>query len=184
MLGKGMMRSKVVTGKCRFSYANLFTPRAMGEGQVLKYSVCLLIPKEDRETLFKINKAIYEVTMAGAELWGGKIPNNLKTPLRDGDEDEEKVNKPEYAGYYFINTVSKNKPGVVDKNLKEISDSQKLYSGCYGKASIYFYPYCQGEKIGIGCGLWNVQKLEEGEPLGARRRPEDDFEASDDDILG
>ncbi len=79
--------TKVVTGRIRMSSANLFTPRAMVEGQDPKYSLCVLIPKSDKETVNKINSAIDVAKKAGASLWGGKIPANLKTPLRDGDEE-------------------------------------------------------------------------------------------------
>lgn len=176
--------TKVVTGKIRMSYANLFTPRAMVEGQDPKYSLCVLISKSDKETVNKINSAIDAAKKAGASLWGGKIPTNLKTPLRDGDE--ERPDQEEYAGHYFLNATSKQKPGVVDKSLNEILDTTEVYSGCYGRVSLNFYAFNQAGNKGIGCGLQNVQKLADGESLAGRTRAEDDFDAVDDedDILG
>lgn len=176
--------TKVVTGKIRMSYANLFTARAMVEGQDPKYSLCVLIAKNDKETVNKINAAIDAAKKAGASLWGGKIPTNLKTPLRDGDE--ERPDQAEYAGHYFVNATSKQKPGVVDKNLNEILDQTEVYSGCYGRVSLNFYAFNQAGNKGIGCGLQNVQKLADGESLAGRTRAEDDFDAVDDedDILG
>jgi hypothetical protein len=88
---------------------------------------------------------------------------------------------------YFINANSKVKPGIVDKDLQAIMDPTELYSGCYGRASIVFYAYNANGNKGIAAGLQNLQKLEDGEPLGGISRPEDDFEAVDDDaedILG
>lgn len=176
--------TKAVTGKIRMSYVNLFTARAMVEGQDPKYSLCVLIPKSDKETVNKINSAIDAAKKAGASLWGGKIPANLKTPLRDGDE--ERPDQEEYAGHYFLNATSKQKPGVVDKNLNEILDQTEVYSGCYGRVSLNFYAFNQAGNKGIGCGLQNVQKLADGESLAGRTRAEDDFDAVDDedDILG
>ena len=40
--------TKVITGKVRLSYANLLEPKGF-EGQEPKYSVVLLIPKDDAE---------------------------------------------------------------------------------------------------------------------------------------
>ena len=48
------MSTQITTGKVRFSYCNLFTPRAVQEGATPKYSVTLLIPKSDKATMQKI----------------------------------------------------------------------------------------------------------------------------------
>jgi len=171
--------TKVITGKVRFSYANLFRPRAAAEGQDPKYSVCLLIPKSDKETLSKIKTAINAAIESGLSLWGGKKPAQLHNPLRDGDVERE--DRPEYAGCYFLNCSSKLKPGVVDRQRQEILDETEVYSGCYGRASLNFFPFNRNGNRGIGCGLQNVQKLQDGESLGGRSRAEDDFDAVDDD---
>jgi hypothetical protein len=177
--------TKVVTGKVRFSYCNIFQPRAISEGQDEKYSLCILIPKSDKATLNKIKAAVEAAKQAGASLWGGKIPPNLKTPLRDGDVD--RPDQPEYQGHYFLNASSKQKPGVVDKHVNEILDQSEVYSGCYGRVSINFFAFNQAGNRGIGCGLQNVQKLADGEMLGGRSRAQDDFDTvddEDDDFLG
>jgi len=176
--------AKVITGKVRFSYAHLFKPVAISEGQEPKFSVCLLIPKTDKETLKKIKAAIEAAKTQGISMWGGKAPANLKTPLRDGDE--ERPDQPEYEGMFFINANAKTRPGIVDKDLNEILDSSEVYSGCYGRASINFYPFNQAGNRGIGCGLNNVQKIADGDYLGGRSKAEDDFSENfedDDDML-
>jgi len=163
---------KIVTGKVRFSYANVFQPKASVEGGTPKYSVSLIIPKSDKETIAKINKAFEETKQAAAAYFGGSVPKGLKGGLRDGDEEKD---DPAYAGCYFINANSAQKPGVVDMDLNPIIDASEFYSGCYGRASITFYPYnAQGSK-GIACGLNNVQKLEDGEPLGGATSASADF---------
>lgn len=178
--------TKVITGKVRFSYLHVFQPHAMNEGQEEKYSVSLLIPKSDKKTLDKIKKAIKAAAEQGKSKWDGKIPPNLKNPLRDGDT--ERPDQDEYAGHFFINANSKQKPGVVDAQLNEVIDSQEVYSGCYGRASINFYPYNVSGNRGIAAGLNNIQKLEDGDYLGGRSRAEDDFDAVEpeyeDDDLG
>lgn len=174
------MATKVVTGKVRFSYVHVFEPWAGQEGQQPKYSVCILIPKDDKKTLDKIAAAMDEAVQEGiASKWGGKKPKNLHTPIRDGDE-ERADEAPEYEGMMFLNANSKNAPGVVDKDLNVILDTEEFYSGCWGRASVNFFPYDSNGNRGIGVGLNNLQKLKDGERLGgARATAEDDF---DDDF--
>lgn len=167
--------TKVVTGEVRFSYLHVFEPHAIEPGQDPKYSVSLLIPKNDKVTLGKIKKAIEAAKVAGQAKFGGKIPSNLKMPLRDGDVD--RPDQEEYKGHYFINANSTNKPGLVDANVDPIMDSTELYSGCYGRASVNFYAYNVSGNRGIACGLNNLQKLRDGDTLGGRSRAEDDFDA-------
>ena len=110
--------------------------------------------------------------------WGGKIPPNLKTPLRDGDVD--RPDDPNYADSYFVNANSNERPGIVDRKRIPITDPLEVYSGCYVRASISFYPFNTNGNRGVACGLQNVQKWCEGEPLNGRVRAEDEFETLDD----
>jgi hypothetical protein len=174
---------KVVTGKVRFSYPNVFEAKSVN-GSAPKYSVSLIIPKSDKKTLAKIKAAIETVKKEGVHKWGGKIPANLRMPLRDGDVD--RADDPAYADSYFINVNSNTKPGIVDEDLNPIMDQSEFYAGCYGRASIVFFAYNTNGSRGISAALQNIQKLEDGEPLGGKSRPEDDFGGLDDDedLLG
>jgi hypothetical protein len=163
---------KVVTGKVRFSYAHVFTPQASQEGGQPKYSVSIIIPKSDKETVEKINKAIEQAKEENKAVWGGTVPKGLKGGLRDGDEEKD---DPAYANSYFINANSSQKPGVVDADLNAILDASEFYSGCFGRASISFFAYNSNGSKGVGCGLNNVQKLEDGEKLGGASSATDDF---------
>jgi hypothetical protein len=163
---------KVVTGKVRFSYAHVFTPQASQEGGTPKYSVSIIIPKSDKETVEKINKAIEQAKEENKAVWGGTVPKGLKGGLRDGDEEKD---DPAYANSYFINANSSQKPGVVDADLNAILDASEFYSGCFGRASISFFAYNSNGSKGVGCGLNNVQKLEDGEKLGGASSASDDF---------
>jgi hypothetical protein len=163
---------KVVTGKVRFSYAHVFTPQASQEGGQPKYSVSIIIPKSDKETIEKINKAIEQAKEENKAVWGGTVPKGLKGGLRDGDEEKD---DPAYANSYFINANSSQKPGVVDADLNAILDQSEFYSGCLGRASISFFAYNSNGSKGVGCGLNNVQKLEDGEKLGGASSASDDF---------
>lgn len=178
--------TKVVTGKVRFCYANVFEPSAMNEGETPKYSVCILIPKSDTKTIDKINKAVEAAKQAGkAKLAdkNGKIPSNIKTPLRDGDD--ERSDDPAFEGMYFINANSTRKPSIVDKELNPLMDKDEFYSGCYGRASINFYAFNVQSK-GIAAGLNNLQKLADGEMLAGGSSADEDFggdNAWDDDLM-
>jgi hypothetical protein len=170
--------TKVVTGKVRFSYLNAFEPKSINGGDE-KYSVSLIIPKSDKKTIADIRAAIEQAKKDGTAKFGGKVPASLKLPLRDGDVD--RADDEAYKDSYFVNANSKDRPGIVDKNVKAILDQSELYSGCYGRASITFYAFNQNGNKGIACGLQNLQKLSDGEPLSGRGRAEDDFTTADDD---
>ncbi len=182
-MSKEVNSTKVVTGKVRFSYVNIFKARSFQQGQDEKYSICLLINKKDKATLSKIKAAIEAAKKQGiADKWGGKLPANLKLPLRDGDA-ERADEAEEYEGMFFLNANSNQKPGIVDADLNEVLDPTEVYSGCYGRASINFFPFNSNGNKGIAVGLNNVQKLEDGEPLGASRASaEDDFSDSRPDL--
>lgn len=155
----------ITTGKVRLSYCHLFTPVAAPGQTTEKYSVSVIIPKTDVATINKINAAIEEGKKLGAtSKWGGKIPAKLKTPLRDGDE--EKPDDAAYANSYFFNCSSVKRPNVVDLELNEILDQTAVYSGCYGRVNVNFYPYDTNGNRGIAVGLNSVQKIADGEALG------------------
>lgn len=176
---KAVQPTKVITGKVRFSYAHVFKPEAIGESTELKYSCALLIPKKDKVTLRKIKEAVDAAKTEGTTLWGGKVPATLKLPLRDGDD--ERPDDEAYAGMYFLNATSTTKPGVVDASLDPIISQDEFYSGCYGRASIKFFPFNKAGSKGVAVGLNNLQKLEDGESLSGQSTPEEDFAEADDD---
>lgn len=170
--------TKVITGVVRLSYANVHEPRAM-EGQEAKYGVSLIIPKSDKSTIAAIQEAIAEAKEAGKDKWNGKIPTGLKLPLRDGDED--RPDDPNYADSYFVNANSTRKPELVDLKGNKDLGPEEVYSGCYARVSINFFGYNTAGNRGIGCGLGNIQKVEDGAPLGGFSRAADEFEFDDED---
>jgi len=165
------VKTKFVTGKVRFSFVHVFEPAETLNGS-LKYSVSILIPKSDKDTVARFHKAFEECKAANAAYFGGSIPKMLKGGLRDGDAEKD---DPVYAGHYFINANSNEKPGIVDADLNPIMDKDEFYSGCYGRASITLYPYDASGSKGIAAGLNNVQKLEDGEKFGGATSAAADF---------
>ena len=175
---------KVITGpNTRWSYVNVWDPKSINGGAP-KYSVSLIIPKTDTETLRKIKdaiKAAYEEGLNKLRGSGKSVPDleSLKLPLRDGDK--ERKDDPNYAGCMFINANSTTPPDIVDSAMNHIMERSKVYSGVYGRASITLYAFNSNGNRGIACGLNNLQKIRDGEPLGSRTRAEDDFSACDDE---
>lgn len=178
------LNTKVVTGKVRLSYAHLFEPYAQQEGQEPKFSTMILVPKTDKKTIAAIEQAQKNALENGKSKFNGSIPKNWKNTFRDGDEEFDTEEKPEMAGQMFMTISSKTRPGIVDKAVQPILDPQEVYSGCYVRVSMNAAAFnTQGNK-GVSFYVNNVQKLEDGEPLGGKTRAEDDFESLDDDEDG
>lgn len=179
-MAKIMVGNRVVTNEVRISYANIWKPKSIN-GSAERYSVSIIISKEDKETLDLINKAIDQAINDGIAKFGGKKPNKaaIKLPLRDGDLEK---NDEAYADAYFINCNSKTAPQIVGPDRLPITDETEVYSGCYARVSINFYAFNTNGNKGIACGLGNIQKTRDGESLGGGRiSAADDFGAPDDD---
>ena len=183
-MAKFINPTKVITGvNTRWSYVNAWEPKSINDGAP-KYSVSLIIPKSDTKTIEKIQAAIQAAYDEGQ----GKLKGNgksvpalsvLKTPLRDGDA--ERPDEEAYADSYFINANSGTAPGIVDADRQPILERSEVYSGVYGRASINFYAFNSNGNKGIACGLNNLQKIKDGEPLCGKSRVEDDFDTEEDD---
>ncbi len=180
--------TKVITGpKTRWSYANVWEAKSINGGTP-KYSVSLIIPKSDTATIAKINAAIeaaYQDGQAKLKGNGRSVPalSTIKNPLRDGDID--RPDDPAYENSYFINANSASAPGIVDADCNPILSHSEVYSGVYGRASINFYAFNSNGNKGIACGLNNLQKISDGEPLGGKASAELDFATDvDEDFLG
>ena len=178
---------KVITGPdTRWSYANVWEPKAI-DGGTPKYSVSLIIPKSDTRTVAKIRAAIeaaYKEGEAKLKGSGRSVPPlaAIRNPLRDGDI--ERPDDPAYANAYFINANSAPAPGIVDADRNPVLTRSSVYSGVYGRASINLYAFNSNGNKGIACGLNNLQKIRDGEPLGGKSSAASDFATDvDDDFL-
>ena len=174
--------TKVVTGIVRLSYEHVWEPASIN-GSNPKYSVSLIIPKDDVKTIAAINQAVDNAIKDGAAKFGGKIPPKgaLKLPLRDGDTERDDE---AYRNAYFVNANSTTAPQIVDRAVQPILDRNEVYSGCYARVSINFYAFNSDGNRGVACGLGNIQKVRDGEPLGGRTPAADDFSTElEDDFL-
>lgn len=185
-VSKPVPSTHVMTGKrTRFSYCHVWEPKSINGGEP-KYSMSVIVPKDDTETVEKIRSAIELAYHEGESKLKGKGPlpplSALKTPLRDGDLD--RPDDPAYAGCFFLNANSDRAPGIVDAHAKPILDRSEVYSGCYGRVSLSFYPFNTNGNRGIACGLVNIQKLRDGEPLGGQISAEQEFAGLEDEEDG
>ena len=172
--------TKVVTGvNTRLSYFHGWEPVSINGGAE-KYSVSVLIPKDDVQTVNAVNAAIDAAIEEGIAKFGGKKPSKaaIKIPLRDGDVERDDE---AYKGHWFINANSNTQPQIVDRAVKPILDRSEVYSGCYARVSLNFYAFNSNGNRGVACGLGNIQKVRDGEPLGGRTSAADDFATLDDD---
>ena len=170
--------TKVLTGEVRLSYVNLVTPKAQNPGDSPKYSVQLLIPKTDTATVQDIMNSIEAAAQKAVnEKWGGVRPN-FAPIMHDGDgvkPDAGTPYAPECKGHWVLNASSNTKPEVVDiSNINCPLAPQDIYSGMYARVTINFYGY-KNRKTGVGCGLGNVLKTRDGEPLSGGASAASDF---------
>ena len=170
---------------CRISFANIWEPKAINGGDE-KYSVSCLIPKSDKKTLARIQKAVEAAKEDGkTRKWSGKIPPNLKLPLRDGNID--RPDDENYEDCYFLNASSKDAPQVVDRKVNPVLDPMMVYSGCYCNVSVNFYAFNANGNRGVAAGLGNIQFVRDGERLSGKASADADFDAledDDEDVLG
>lgn len=182
---QGRVARKVLTGKFRVSFPQVFEPKAFQEGKP-KYSLVMLFSKKEypkKSDLVGIQKA---AAVAMEEKFGSrdKWPKKFRTPVRDGDE--EKPDTDGYKGHWFISASSIDKPSVIDslfitgpdgKPTGDVitKEDKRFYAGCYARATIQAFGYDQKGNKGVSFGLLNVQKLADGKGFSARSSAEADF---------
>ena len=176
MSNKSTSPTKVIV-PCRISFANIWEAKSINGGEE-KYSVSCLIPKDDKTTLMKLHKAIEAAKEAAkSKKWGGRIPPNLKLPLRDGDID--RPDDENYADHMFFNAASKDAPQIVDRKVQPILDPMECGSGDYCNVSVNFYGFAASGNRGVADGLGNIQKVRDGERLSGKAPATSDFEEID-----
>ncbi len=179
-----MSKTQITTGKVRFSYVNIFEPKAVTADSPVKYSVTLIIPKSDKKTLAKIEAAMNAAKeQFKSKNPGKKLPKNLKTTLHDGDGERPNGGDfgPECENSMVITVSSTKKPVVVYADKTPMTEPLELYSGCYGRAIINFYVYDTSGSVGLTAGLNGIMKLEDGEPLAGGVVTDEDWDDDFDD---
>lgn len=166
------MADFIMTPEFRVSFPNVFEAKSIDGGEA-KYSIAMLFSSDT-----DINALKKEAMAAAVEMFGDDAKDMVKKgkirwPFRSGAE------KDHLGGYdentIFVSASSKQRPGIVDGQMQPCLP-EDFYPGCYARAKIRAFAYDVKGNKGVSFGLGNIQKLRDGEPLGSRRRPEDDFD--------
>lgn len=176
------MNNQRIVITCRVAYLHWKKPYSFSKSESdanKKYMATLIIPKGDRKSIEKINKAIEKALQNGCkEKWNGKKPSDFKSPLKDGDERED--GDETFANSFYITAKSKTAPEVVDQELRPIYDGNELYSGCYCNVSFTLSPYTAGPHKGVTAILGNIQLVKKGNMIGRKCRAVDEFKVITD----
>lgn len=167
----------MLTPKGILSFPNLFSPKPRSEGAEPCYSCAILFDADARAT--KEYKALEDACVRVAqEKFGKDVKMSTVTmPFRDGNEKD-------YAGYpgtMFISPWTKQKPGVVDKNVEPIIDPSEVYAGNVVIASVTPFAWTASGRKGVSLGLQHVQVVKAGERIDGRASAEATFKPVDDD---
>lgn len=145
-----------------------------------KYTGTLLFDKNSKEqanpdkNILDIAgmKAVAQATFLEAYPDESNRPRKIATPFKDGDTDENSDGIPlsEKYPYYANNTVvsmsTTRAPGCIDANGSQISDENKLYSGCFVRAQLQATLYEFNGKKGLRFVVQNILKVSDGDKLG------------------
>lgn len=170
--------TKVVTNKAVLDYPRLIKPKVNNKyaDSEAKYGTTIIIPKDDIETIEKINQAIKAVIACACFT----DADDIKLPLKDGDE----VHPGEalYENSVYLYASSSFRPRLVDNKVQEIKYCvNEFHSGSYAKAAIQFEHYNYNGIKGLKAELISIQILKGNKLLESRSRPEDDFVVEDDE---
>ncbi len=171
--------TKVLTCECRLSYCHLTAPHKNDRGE-MKFGVTLLIPKHETATIEDLRSSMHAAYELGVtKKWGGARPQGIPELIYDGD-GLRKNGTPfseECRGHYVLTATSNNKPQVVGiDNIKCELAPQDIYSGMYGRVTLNFFPFATSGSKGVACGLGNVLKTRDGEPLAGGASAATDFD--------
>jgi hypothetical protein len=178
---------RVMTPWFRANHVHLFEPHAFDEKQEAKYQVTMLFDKEQVD-IKELRALVKDLTI---EKWGHK-PDEFDSPIRDGDKKKVRVGSadldPNYEGHWYVKATTKFPPGVVNAKNQGVMNNDdpepknRVYSGCYMRATVSGFAYEFGNKLGVSFNLHNVQKLADGEPLMRRIEASDEFEDVSDSV--
>lgn len=170
--------TKCLTGEVRLSFVHLTRPYSNKGGEP-KYSCTLLVPKTDTATYNDLKSALnaaYEIGVS--DKWKGSRPQLRYPVIYDGDgvRPSGEAFGDECKGHWVITASSMQQPQVVHQsNIRVQLAETDIYSGMYARVTLNFFPYDTSGSRGVGCGLGNVLKTKDGEPLSGRASAESDF---------
>lgn len=163
---KAMPANKVVTGEVRFSYAHVWEPDSIN-GSDPKYSVSILIPKSDTKTINMINKAIE----AAKEM--GKV-RSLAARFQPTSSCRCAMEMRTAQTTRCIRGITSSTPTARPSQAswtKTASPSRTARSFTAAAMATPPSPFILSAPTGnrgIACGLNNLMKTADGDPLGGQ----------------
>lgn len=160
--------SKLIAGPFTGSFVHLSAPHAVNAGDEEKYSIMIVLPKDDPFWA----KAEKIAKQTAAERWG-KVPAKLQLTINDGDltDDQNRAG----CNYMTVSSKADRRPEVVDRDRNPILDPSEIYSGASYYASLRPYAWTYGGKQGVSFGLNHVMKVADGDRLDNRGSAAKDF---------
>lgn len=146
----------------RLSYENLHAPRAFAGGGAPRYSVQLMLDKEEHDDSVSTIRAAYQKELEARKL---KCPSG-KWCIKDGDDAED---KPEYAGHWIISAsaTEDRPPKLYGIDGKATSAKDDIYSGAYGNAHVRFWIQNNDYGVRVNCQILGMRATEEGDRFGS-----------------
>lgn len=181
------MAAGLMTPIGMLSFPRLFQPRAAAFGQDARYSCAILFDPaaQASKEYAALKKAVLEV---GSMEWGEpkmKDPNfvrGIRLPFRSADEKQFEGYE---AGWSFINARSKDRPGVVDGRLQDITAEADVWPGQLGRLFVAAFAYDVSGNKGISFALNHVQITKADMPrIDGRIAASRAFPAVDDASVG
>jgi hypothetical protein len=163
---------KIKIGPGRLSFPKIFTPNEKEFGG--KYGVTLLLPPT-----FDLNPLKEALKQAAIEKFGpdqAKWPKGMRGPKQVIRPCEDKGHLAGYLpGWHFITASSADMPGVVDGQLREVTDAKEAYAGRWAIISVNTYGYDNVSK-GVALGLQNIQLRQDDDGFSSRVAARNEFE--------
>ena len=171
--------SAKVTPIGRASYPQVFQAKSFNGGAA-KFLITLLFDKT--ADLTEMKRVADE---AAKEKFGKNLPEDFKSPFRDGDKKNRNGDHPEYAGKVFVTFKSNEnrKPSVVDGKKQPINqdDPDGFYPGCQARVAYSCYAYDTKGNQGVAFGLQHAQKTSDDTRFDGGVSAVDAFDAIESD---
>lgn len=143
----------------RLAFPHLFVARAASQGQEPRYSGTILFDPVGQKApeYHALKKAAFE---AGCGMWGEPKMRDptffrtLRMPFRPAGEKQYEGFE---DGFIFITARSKERPGVVDARLQDITVPADVWAGQLCRFFVAAFAYSNSGNNGISFALNHVQ---------------------------
>lgn len=155
--------SIITLPEVRLSFPSIWTPTSMEEGQEQQFEATFLLNNTTHAALLDHIDAL--IDRMALDKWKKKV--TFVRCLRDGNERSSTDGYGD--GVSFLCARNKVRPGVVDRRLTPIAESDGIiYAGCYVNAVIRLFPWeYKTVKKGISAQLSAIQFVKDGPSFGA-----------------